>query len=81
MMSTVNTTATTPVVPPCVLQGVSRGGVVSGGVPSKRWTRGGSNDPVLSAFSQAGDGIGLTHCSSINNGGGLRTRVEVTHRP
>ena len=46
-----------------------------------RWTRGASanaTEPVLAAFTQAG--VKQDHCSSINNGGGLRTRVEVTHR-
>ena len=76
--------ATTPmVVPPCVFEGVLRGGVVVAGdiKPSTRWTRGASanaTEPVLAAFTQAG--VKQDHCSSINNGGGLRTRVEVTHR-
>ena len=85
MMSTTHIAATTPkVVPPCVSEGVLRGGVVSGGVPSKRWTtpsdmRGASSNSALAVFTKA-NADQLTHCSIIQNGGGLRTRVEVTHR-
>ena len=73
--------ATIPmIVPPCALEGVLRGDVVVGrGIQSStRWTRGGAANPVLASFTQAGAKQG--HCSSIDNGGGLRTRVEVTHR-
>ena len=74
--------ATTPmVVPPCVLRfaeiDVLRGGVVVDVKPSTRWMRGGSNT-ALASFSRASK---QDHGSSIeDNGGGLRTRVEVTDR-
>lgn len=70
MMSTPRLTATTPmVVPPCAFEGGGRGGVVVGVEPSTR---------VLTAFLQAA--ASQNRCSKSHNGGGLRTRVEVTHR-
>ena len=41
--------------------------------PSTHATRSDSSKRVLTAFLQDG-------CSKRHNGGGLRTRVEVTHR-
>lgn len=73
--------ATTPkVVPPFASEGVLRGGVVvaRGIRPSTRWTRGGEADPALASFTQAG--VEQDPCSNIDDGGGLRTRVEVTDR-
>lgn len=81
MMSALHATATTPtVVPPCALRFAEpvalRGGVgVTSGVASNpRWTRGGSADPILACFTQ--DAAKPDHGSRIENGGGLRTRVE-----
>ncbi len=68
--------ATTPmVVPPRAFEGVLRGDVVLGSGVSQRtrWTKRSASNPVLACFTQ-------DHRSSIDNGGGLRTRVEVTHR-
>lgn len=82
MMSVHNIAVTTPkVVPPCVAD-VLRGGVVAGGhagghaagTPSTRWLK-----PVLFTSLGSNTGEQLDHAggSSIQNGGGLRTRVEV----
>lgn len=46
--------------------------------PSTRGTRGDSSKRVLMAFPQAA--ASQDRCSKSHNGGGLRTRVEVTHR-
>ena len=87
MMSSLSTTATTPmVVPPCVLRfaeiDVLRGGVVVGGLEScSRWTRGGSANAPKTALASFFRASKQDHGSSIeDNGGGLRTRVEVTDR-
>ncbi|GEM_PF-5163247 len=69
--------ATTPkVVPPCVADAL-RGDVAVAGTPSTRWLK-----PV--SFTSLGANAGTeqghaTDGSSIQNGGGLRTRVEVAH--
>jgi len=78
MMSCHHITATTPqVVPPSASEGVLPGGVVVARGNRPR-TRCGAMDPVLAAFTQAG--IEQDRCSSFYDGGGLRTRVEVTDR-
>ena len=46
--------------------------------PSTHATRGDSSKRVLTAFLQ--DAASQDGCSKRHNGGGLRTRVEVTHR-
>ncbi|MGB0618878.1 MAG: hypothetical protein ACPGVZ_05345 [Myxococcota bacterium] len=64
--------------PPCAFEGGGRDGVVVGVEPSTRGTRGDSSKRALKAFLQAA--ASQDRCSKMHNGGGLRTRVEVTHR-
>jgi len=78
MMSVHNIAVMTPkVVPPCVADAL-RGGVVArghvAGTPSTRWLK-----PVSFTSLGANTGEQLDHAggSNIQNGGGLRTRVEV----
>lgn len=86
MSSNPITAATIPmIVPPYAFEGVLRGGVVvAHGIRScTRWTRGGAASPALASFTTGGfatAGAKQDHCSRDDNGGGLRTRVEVTDR-